>query len=401
MTGSLNGRGWDDLRPIAVTLALVVPVVLLVARHIRALELGDDAARAGVRVERSRRCCWSPASLSPPSPPSAGPIGFVALMAPQITRQLVGGRALGLLPAAAEGRCSSLPPTLWRGSCSLRIELPVGLICVLGARICSTSSPVPTATCPENEDVRLPSAARCRRRLARLRLPVPAPHGKSTLLRGLALLAPSTGAVLLDGQDIARLPTRAVAARVGILPQQPSAPGGLTVADLVGRGRHPHQRWFRQWSPADAAAEEALELTAMTELADRLVDELSGGQRQRAWIALALAQGAPLMLLDEPTTFLDLAHQFEVLDLLADLNAREGTIVMVLDLNLACRYADHVVAMCGGTIVAEGDPTEVVGAALVAKVFGLQARDPRSAHRYADGRSRADPDTAQRDGRRR
>jgi iron complex transport system ATP-binding protein len=202
--------------------------------------------------------------------------------------------------------------------------------------------------------------------------------GKSTLLRGLArLLPPSTGAVLLDGQDIARLPTRAVAARVGILPQQPSAPDGLTVADLVGRGRHPHQRWFRQWSPADAAAvEEALESTAMTELADRLVDELSGGQRQRAWIALALAQGAPLMLLDEPTTFLDLAHQVEVLDLLADLNAREGrTIVMVLhDLNLACRYADHVVAMCAGAIVTEGDPTEVVDAALVAKVFGLQSR---------------------------
>jgi iron complex transport system ATP-binding protein len=202
--------------------------------------------------------------------------------------------------------------------------------------------------------------------------------GKSTLLRGLArLLSPSTGAVLLDGQDIARLPTRAVAARVGILPQQPSAPDGLTVADLVGRGRHPHQRWFRQWSPADAAAvEDALELTAMSDLADRLVDELSGGQRQRAWIALALAQGAPLMLLDEPTTFLDLAHQVEVLDLLADLNAREGrTIVMVLhDLNLACRYADHVVALCDGTIVAEGDPTEVVDAGLVAKVFRLQTR---------------------------
>jgi iron complex transport system ATP-binding protein len=202
--------------------------------------------------------------------------------------------------------------------------------------------------------------------------------GKSTLLRGLArLLAPSTGAVLLDGQDIARLPTRAVAARVGILPQQPSAPDGLTVADLVGRGRHPHHRWFRQWSPDDTAAvEDALELTAMTELADRLVDELSGGQRQRAWIALALAQGAPLMLLDEPTTFLDLAHQVEVLDLLADLNAREGrTIVMVLhDLNLACRYADHVVAMGAGAIIAEGDPTEVVDAALVAKVFGLQSR---------------------------
>ena len=183
--------------------------------------------------------------------------------------------------------------------------------------------------------------------------------------------------MLLDGQDIARLPTRAVAARIGILPQQPSAPDGLTVADLVGRGRHPHQRWFRQWSPADAAAvEDALALTGMADLGDQLVDELSGGQRQRAWIALALAQGAPLMLLDEPTTFLDLAHQIEVLDLLADLNHREGrTIVMVLhDLNLACRYADHLVAMGTGTIVAEGPPTEIVDADLVASVFGLQCR---------------------------
>ena len=202
--------------------------------------------------------------------------------------------------------------------------------------------------------------------------------GKSTLLRGLArLLAPTSGSVLLDGQDIAKLSTRAVAARLGILPQQPNAPDGLTVADLVGRGRHPHQRWFRQWSPTDAAAvDDALAVTGMTELGDRLVDELSGGQRQRAWIALALAQGAPLMLLDEPTTFLDLAHQVEVLDLLADLNERDGrTIVMVLhDLNLACRYADHLVAMGCGTIVAEGPPSDIVDAALVAEVFGLASR---------------------------
>ncbi|MGH9136734.1 MAG: ABC transporter ATP-binding protein [Acidimicrobiales bacterium] len=199
--------------------------------------------------------------------------------------------------------------------------------------------------------------------------------GKSTLLRGLArLLRPAGGTVLLDGHDIARLSTRKVATRLGILPQQPTAPDGLTVADLVGRGRHPHQRWYRQWSPADSAAvDDALAATAMSDLADRLVDELSGGQRQRAWIALALAQGAPLMLLDEPTTFLDLAHQIEVLDLLAELNDGGGrTIVMVLhDVNLACRYAEHLVAMSAGSIVAEGPPGEIVDAALVAKVFGL------------------------------
>ncbi|MGH9211938.1 MAG: ABC transporter ATP-binding protein [Acidimicrobiales bacterium] len=200
--------------------------------------------------------------------------------------------------------------------------------------------------------------------------------GKSTLLRGLArLLKPRTGAVLLDGDDIGRLPTRAVATRLGILPQQPTAPDGITVADLVGRGRHPHQRWLRQWSSADeAAVDEALAMTRLTDLAHRAVDELSGGQRQRVWIALALAQGTPLMLLDEPTTFLDLAHQVEVLDLLAELNEREQrTIVIVLhDLNLACRYADQLIAMKDGVIVAEGPPVDVVTVELVAEVFGLR-----------------------------
>jgi iron complex transport system ATP-binding protein len=202
--------------------------------------------------------------------------------------------------------------------------------------------------------------------------------GKSTLLRGLArLLRPVAGTVLLDGQDIHRLPTREVATRLGILPQQPVAPEGLTVEDLVARGRHPHQRWFRQWSTSDeVAVAAALEATGTTELAHRPVDELSGGQRQRVWIALALAQGAPLMLLDEPTTFLDLAHQVEVLDLLADLNEHEGrTVVLVLhDLNLACRYADHLVAMAGGRVVATGPPALVVTEELVAEVFGLDAR---------------------------
>jgi iron complex transport system ATP-binding protein len=202
--------------------------------------------------------------------------------------------------------------------------------------------------------------------------------GKSTLLRGLArLLAPRRGSVLLDGDDIHRLPTREVATRLGILPQQPVAPEGISVADLVARGRHPHQRWFRQWSVDDEeAVAQALAATGITDLADRPVDELSGGQRQRVWIALALAQGTGLMLLDEPTTFLDLAHQVEVLDLLAELNEREHrTVVLVLhDLNLACRYAHHLVAMKGGTIVAEGAPPDVVTAGTVEQVFGLACR---------------------------
>ncbi|WP_214367670.1 ABC transporter ATP-binding protein [Pseudonocardia sp. H11422] len=199
--------------------------------------------------------------------------------------------------------------------------------------------------------------------------------GKSTLLRGLArLLRPRSGTVVLDGADIARLPAVRLATRMGMLPQQPAAPDGITVADLVGRGRHPHQRWFRQWSHADeAAVAEALAATGLSELADRPVDELSGGQRQRAWIALALAQGPEIMLLDEPTTFLDLAHQVDVLDLLRELNITRGrTIVLVLhDLNLAARYADHLVAMKEGRIAAEGPPGEVVRAEIVGDVFGL------------------------------
>lgn len=202
--------------------------------------------------------------------------------------------------------------------------------------------------------------------------------GKSTLLRALArLMKPTRGAVHLDGSDIHRLPTKEVARRVGILPQQPIAPEGLTVSDLVSRGRAPHQGWFSQWSEADElAVREALEATAMSDLATRPVDDLSGGQRQRAWIAMALAQGTALMLLDEPTTFLDLAHQVEVLDLLADLNAREGrTIVLVLhDLNQACRYAHHLIAMRDGAIVAEGPPERIASPEIVEHVFGLPVR---------------------------
>ncbi len=201
--------------------------------------------------------------------------------------------------------------------------------------------------------------------------------GKSTLLRGLArLLKPRAGGVLLDGHDIHRLPTKEVATRLGMLPQQPVAPECITVGDLVARGRHPHQRWLRQFSSDDEAAVlAALQATGTADLADRSVDELSGGQRQRVWIALALAQGTPLMLLDEPTTFLDLAHQVEVLNLLTRLNAVDGrTIVAVLhDLNMACRYANHLIAMRDGTIVAEGPPVDVITRELVRVVFDLDA----------------------------
>lgn len=202
--------------------------------------------------------------------------------------------------------------------------------------------------------------------------------GKSTLLRALArLLTPRSGTVLLDGEAIRSTPTREVAQKLGILPQQPISPDGIVVSDLVARGRHPHQRWFRQWSNEDQeAVDRALADTRTSELADRSVDELSGGQRQRVWIAMALAQGTDILLLDEPTTFLDLAHQVEVLDLLAELNAERGrTIVCVLhDLNLASRYAHHLVAMRAGEIVAQGAPSDIVTEATVRDVFGLESR---------------------------
>ncbi|WP_338723415.1 ABC transporter ATP-binding protein [Devosia sp. XK-2] len=199
--------------------------------------------------------------------------------------------------------------------------------------------------------------------------------GKSTLLRGLArLLIPTRGAVYLDGKPIHQLPTRDVATVLGVLPQSPVAPDAISVTDLVGRGRYPHQGWFRRWTPEDdAAVAEALVATDTAELADRPVDELSGGQRQRVWIAMALAQQTDLLLLDEPTTFLDINHQVEVLDLLTDLVRHRGrTVVVVLhDLNLACRYADHLVAMKAGKIVAAGRPIDVVTQAVVKDVFGM------------------------------
>ena len=202
--------------------------------------------------------------------------------------------------------------------------------------------------------------------------------GKSTLLRALSrMLTPSHGHVLLDGQDIATLPTKQVARVLGLLPQSPTAPEGITVADLVARGRSPHQGIFTRWtSDDDLAVARALKLTDTAELADRAVDELSGGQRQRVWIAMALAQQTDLLLLDEPTTFLDLRHQVDVLDLVTDLNRERGTtVVMVLhDLNLAARYADTIVAMRAGEIAAVGSPVDVLTPELVQEVFGLASQ---------------------------
>ncbi|MEO3978642.1 ABC transporter ATP-binding protein [Streptomyces sp. CAU 1734] len=201
--------------------------------------------------------------------------------------------------------------------------------------------------------------------------------GKSTTLRALGrLLKPKGGSVLLDGADLARIPTKRIAQSLGLLPQSPVAPEAITVGDLVSRGRQPHQAWWKQWSAEDErAVTDAMARTDITELADRSVDELSGGQRQRVWIAMALAQETDLLLLDEPTTFLDISHQVEVLDLVRRLNHERGrTVVVVLhDLNQAARYADHLVAMKAGRIAAEGPPGEIVTAELVREVFGLES----------------------------
>ncbi|MBP1876002.1 iron complex transport system ATP-binding protein [Ensifer adhaerens] len=214
----------------------------------------------------------------------------------------------------------------------------------------------------------------------------PNASGKSTLLRALArLLSPSSGQIVLDGKEIGKYAAKAVASRIGLLPQSSVAPEGISVFDLVSRGRYPHQSFLRQWSKADEAAVwEAMELTGVADLADRPVDELSGGQRQRVWIGVVLAQETPILLLDEPTTFLDIAHQIELLDLCQHLSRHRGrTLVAVLhDLNHACRYATHMIAMRDGAIVAEGEPAKIITPKLVEDVFGLSCMiidDPVSA----------------------
>ncbi|TWV48119.1 ABC transporter ATP-binding protein [Streptomyces misionensis] len=202
--------------------------------------------------------------------------------------------------------------------------------------------------------------------------------GKSTLLRALSrMLKPDRGRVLLDGQAIQSLPAKQVARTLGLLPQSAVAPDGITVADLVGRGRYPHQGLLRQWSAEDErVVQESMRQTGVDALADRYVDELSGGQRQRVWIAMALAQQTPLLLLDEPTTYLDIQHQIDVLDLCAELHETQGrTLVAVLhDLNHAARYATHLIALRDGEVIAEGAPHDIVTADLVERVFGLKCK---------------------------
>lgn len=249
----------------------------------------------------------------------------------------------------------------------------------------STSTRTPDATAPlEIQDATLAYDARVVAEDLSLRIPAgsftviigPNACGKSTTLRALsALLRPRHGSVLLDGADIRSLRARDLARRLGLLPQTALAPEGITVRDLVTRGRYPHQSLLSRWSTQDEqAVTAALAATGMTELAPRLVDELSGGQRQRAWVAMALAQETDLLLLDEPTTFLDVAHQISLLDLFASLHASGRTLVAVLhDINHAARCADHLIVMKDGQVAAQGTPGEVITPHMLDDVFGLDA----------------------------
>ncbi len=202
--------------------------------------------------------------------------------------------------------------------------------------------------------------------------------GKSTLLKTLArLIKPTSGNITLDGKPIHKIPAKQLARVVGLLPQSPIVPEGISVADLVGRGRFPHQSLFSGWTKKDVeAVAEAMDIMNITELANRNIDELSGGQRQRVWIAMALAQQTDILFLDEPTTFLDITYQVEILDLLTDLNRKYGTtIVMVLhDINLSARYADHIFALQQGKLMSEGTPSEVITSTLIKNIFGLDCK---------------------------
>jgi len=199
--------------------------------------------------------------------------------------------------------------------------------------------------------------------------------GKSTLLKTMArLIKPASGEVTLGGKSINKIPPKQLARVLGLLPQSPIVPEGITVADLVGRGRYPHQSFLKGWTKKDyEAVNEAMEIMNITEFANRHIDELSGGQRQRVWIAMALAQQTDILFLDEPTTYLDITYQVEILDLLTDLNRKLGTtIVMVLhDINLSARYADHIFALHKGELVAEGEPSKIITSKLIKNIFGL------------------------------
>lgn len=410
LTGSVYGASWTDVYTIIPVILLVVPLALWLARSLNAQEFGDDLATGlGVTVERHRfALLLCSVLLAGFAVAVAGTLGFAGLIAPHIARKLAGRMFGGLLLVSAltgallvfgadlVGRTAFLPLDVPAGVFTAGIGAPFFLYLLFKNRNqfnCVQKSGWlfeqpheeggETVSILEAKDLTISYGTEPV--IDNLNLAIPKGKitvligsngcGKSTLLRTIArLLRPRSGTVLLNGEEIAKLPAKEVSRRMAILPQGPSAPEGLTVSQLVRQGRYPHQSWLKQWSREDERMVRlALESTRLSELADRPVDALSGGQRQRAWIAMTLAQGTETLLLDEPTTYLDMSHQIEVLDLLFELNEREGrTIVMVLhDLNLACRYAHHIVAVHNKTVFAQGRPEDIVTREMVRTVFRM------------------------------
>ena len=390
LTGSLGASSWGRNFPVVVVLCCVIPLVGYVSFKLQAVLLGDQTASGlGVHVSRAQTLfLLLSVVLTAIAVSAAGPIGFIAFVAPQVALRLMATSSPPLIVwrvATGHGRfdyphhlasgASRRPGYLRRGRrvpgvpsyprepkeygvMNSRLEA-TGLKVGYGAKTIISSLDV---AIPDKKVTTIIGPNGC---------------GKSTLLRAMSHLLPlQAGSVHLDGRDVHAMRRRDLARLLGMLPQSPIAPEGLLVSDLVARGRHPHQAWFRQWSSDDEEhVYEALRLTHVEDLADRTIDSLSGGQRQRVWISMVLAQNTDILFLDEPTTYLDLSHSIEVLELVHGLSRDHNrTVVMVLhDLNLALRYSDNLVVMRDGALIASGAPSEVISAELLEKVFNLHA----------------------------
>lgn len=391
--GSLNGLTWAKTSPSAPIIILMLIAAALLVRRMRLLEMGDDTACAlGVSVERSRLLMMLVAVvLTAAATALAGPISFIALVAPHIARRISGTARWGLTQAALCGALLLLAADLCAQQLFMPYQLPVGVVTVSLGGIYLIVLLIQESR--KNDRISSPFARRTvnlgygKYTVAEnLTVEIPDGHftaiigpngcGKSTLLRTLSrLMTPAHGHVWLDGEHIQHYASKEVARRIGLLAQNATTPGDITVQELVARGRYPHQPLFTRWRKEDEeAVTKAMQATRITHLADQSVDTLSGGQRQRAWIAMVLAQETAIMLLDEPTTWLDISHQIDLLELLSELNREKGyTLAAVLhDLNQACRYASHLIALREGKIVAQGAPKEIVTAELIERIYGLR-----------------------------
>lgn len=391
--GSLNGLTWAKTSPSAPIIILMLIAAALLVRRMRLLEMGDDTACAlGVSVERSRLLMMLVAVvLTAAATALAGPISFIALVAPHIARRISGTARWGLTQAALCGALLLLAADLCAQQLFMPYQLPVGVVTVSLGGIYLIVLLIQESR--KNDRISSPFARRTVNpgiwqiyRCGNLTVEIPDGHftaiigpngcGKSTLLRTLSrLMTPAHGHVWLDGEHIQHYASKEVARRIGLLAQNATTPGDITVQELVARGRYPHQPLFTRWRKEDEeAVTKAMQATGITHLADQSVDTLSGGQRQRAWIAMVLAQETAIMLLDEPTTWLDISHQIDLLELLSELNREKGyTLAAVLhDLNQACRYASHLIALREGKIVAQGAPKEIVTAELIERIYGLR-----------------------------